>query len=87
MILALSGATSGARLSAQQAQVRRLTLDEALSLGANASEAVGIARAGVERALGQQQQARSELFPQLSGSASYTRTLASQFSAAVARPS
>ena len=82
-ILFLSGVTNGAELSAQQAQVRRLTLDEALSLGADASEAVGIARAGVERALGQQKQARSELYPQLSGSASYTRTLASQFSAAV----
>ena len=70
MMLVVSGATSGARLSAQQAQVRRLTLDQALSLGADASEAVGIARAGVERALGQQKQARSELFPQLSGSAS-----------------
>lgn len=79
VILALSAST----LAAQQATVRRLTLDEALRLGADASEAVAIARAGVERAQGLRQQARSEFYPQLSGSASYTRTLASQFSAAV----
>jgi outer membrane protein len=64
-----------------QAPARALSLDEAIRLAAPASEAVGIARAGVERARGQQAQARSELFPQLTGSASYTRTLRSQFSA------
>ncbi len=59
---------------------RTLSLDEALELGARTSESVGIARAGIQRARGQQRQARSELFPQLSGVASYTRTLRSQFS-------
>ncbi len=58
-----------------------LSLEQALDLAAPASEAVGIAWAGVERARGQQTQARSEFFPQLSGSASYTRTLKSQYSA------
>ncbi len=38
-----------------------------------------IARAGITRARGLQYQARSELFPQLSGSAGYTRALASEF--------
>ena len=66
---------------AAQVPARALSLDEAIRLAAPASEAVGIARAGVERARGQQAQARSELFPQLTGSASYTRTLRSQFSA------
>ncbi len=65
---------------AAQAPTRQLSLEEALSLAAPASEAVGIARAGVARARGQQAQARSEYFPQLTGSASYTRTLRSQFS-------
>src|SRR6185503_2122463 len=35
---------------------------------------------GVERAHGTQYQARSQFFPQIGGTASYTRTLASQFS-------
>lgn len=58
---------------------RTLTLDEAVRIAESQSEAVKIARAGVERAHGQQWQARSQYFPQLNGSASYTRTLASQF--------
>ena len=61
------------------AQARALTLEEALSLAERGSESVGIARAGVTRARGELRQARSELFPQLSGSASYTRALASEF--------
>jgi outer membrane protein TolC len=60
--------------------VATLSLDEALSRALPASEAVGIARAAVKRARGQEQVARSEFFPQLIGSASYTRTLSSQFS-------
>jgi outer membrane protein TolC len=71
-------ALAAAPLSAQQA--RTLSLDEALTIGARTSESVGIARAGVDRARGQQRQARSEYFPQLTGSASYTRTIRSQFS-------
>ena len=59
---------------------RALALDEAVRIAENQSEAVRIARAGVERAHGQQYQARSQFLPQLNGSASYTRTLASQFS-------
>jgi outer membrane protein TolC len=65
------------------AQTRSLSLAEALSQARSASEGIGIARAGVMRARGQLKQARSEFFPQLTGSASYTRTLASQFSRAV----
>ena len=69
---------AAAPLQAQSA--RSLSLDEALSIGARTSETVGIARAGVDRARGQQRQARSEYFPQLTGTASYTRTIRSQFS-------
>jgi len=64
------------------AQTLPLTLEEAVRTAELQSEAIRIARAGVQRAQGQQYQARSQRFPQLNGSASYTRTLASQFSSA-----
>ena len=59
---------------------RSISLDEAVRIAESQSEAIRIARAGVQRAEGQQYQARSLRLPQLNGSASYTRTLASQFS-------
>jgi outer membrane protein TolC len=62
-------------------QGRPLTLGEALDLAEKRSETVGIARAGVARAEGDRRRARSAYFPQLNGSASYQRTLQSQFSA------
>jgi outer membrane protein len=62
------------------AQPRVLTLDEAVRTAESQSEAIRIARAGVLRAQGQQYQARSQRLPQITGSAGYTRTLASQFS-------
>ena len=62
------------------AQTLPLTLEEAVRTAESQSEAIRIARAGVQRAQGQQYQARSQRYPQLNGSASYTRTLASQFS-------
>ena len=64
------------------AQTLPLTLEEAVRSAESQSEAIRIARAGVQRAQGQQYQARSQRYPQLNGSASYTRTLASQFSSA-----
>jgi outer membrane protein len=63
-----------------QAQPHALTLDEAVRTAEAQSEAIRIARAGVQRAEGQQYQARSQRLPQINASASYTRTLASQFS-------
>jgi outer membrane protein len=59
---------------------RAISLDEAVRVAESQSEQIRIARAGVQRAQGQQYQARSLRFPQLNGSAGYTRTLASQFS-------
>ncbi|MFN2637498.1 MAG: TolC family protein [Gemmatimonadaceae bacterium] len=61
-------------------QIRALSLDEAVRTAESQSEAIRIARAGVQRAQGQQYQARSQRLPQLNGSLGYTRTLASQFS-------
>jgi outer membrane protein TolC len=79
-VLLLLGATS---LAAQQPTLvpapRTLTLDEALELAIPASDAVGLARADVTRAEGEVKRARADLLPQLTGTASYTRTLKSQF--------
>ncbi|MEO6443742.1 MAG: TolC family protein, partial [Gemmatimonadaceae bacterium] len=66
-------------LGAQQA--RSLSLEDALRMSQLESEALRIAEAGVTRAEGQQLQARSQYLPQINGSAGYTRTLATQFSA------
>lgn len=72
-------------LLAQPAQpastTRQLSLEEALGLVVERSEAVRIAQAGAQRAAGQLRQTRSQLFPQLTGSLNYQRTLQSQFKA------
>jgi outer membrane protein len=60
---------------------RQLTLHEALDIAEKKSETVGIARAELARAEGDRRRARSAYFPQLTGSASYQRTIRSQFSA------
>ncbi len=65
--------------NAQQTVPRTLSLEEALQLARPASEAVALARVGIQRAHGQQLQARSDLLPQISGAFSYTRQLKSQF--------
>lgn len=57
-----------------------LSLDDALRMSESQSEPVRIARAGLQRAEGQHMQARSQYFPQVFGSAGYTRTLKSQYS-------
>src|SRR5687768_15386060 len=78
--LAAPPAAPVAPLVAQQpVQARSLSLEDALELAEDGSENVGIARAAVERAEGERKQARSGYLPQLTGSATYTRTLESQF--------
>lgn len=59
---------------------RILTLNEALALAEAQSEQVAMARAGITRAAGGELLVRSERRPQLSGSVSYDRALASEFS-------
>src|SRR4051812_9532670 len=66
-------------LAAQQAGT--LSLNQALELAEKKSESVGLARAEVARSEGDRRRVRSAYFPQLNGSASYQRTLESQFSA------
>ena len=66
----------GSRLSAQ---VRQVSLEDAIRLADRSNESIEIARAAVTRANGQQMIARSQFLPQLNASGSYARTLASQF--------
>jgi outer membrane protein TolC len=56
-----------------------LTLEQVLTLAEPRSEAVAIAQAGVRRAEGDQIRARSGELPQLSASASYDRSIATEF--------
>jgi outer membrane protein TolC len=79
--LASGSLAAQAQPAASNAQAAAtLSLDEAVRMAEGQSEAVQIARAGVRRAEGQKIQARSGLFPQIYGSAGYTRTLKSQYS-------
>jgi outer membrane protein TolC len=80
-LVALLGATGTLRAQTAAPEPRRLSLVEALDIAEAQSEAVGIARQDVARAQGERRRARSAYFPQLSGNASYQRTLRSQFSA------
>ena len=64
----------------------RLSLDDALRLAETQSPNIEVARSGVTRASGQRYQVRSQYFPQLNGTAGYTRTLESQFSSFTSAP-
>ncbi len=57
----------------------QLSLADALKLAEQRSEALKIAEAGLSRAQGQRYQARSQLMPQINGTAAYQRTIESQF--------
>jgi outer membrane protein TolC len=57
-----------------------LSLDDALRIAQDQSQTVEVARSGVVRASGSRLQARSQFFPQLNASLTYTKTLKSQFS-------
>ena len=67
-----AGATAGATV--------RLSLEDALQITQAQRQSIEVARAGVVRAEGQRLQTRSQYFPQLNGTAAYTKTLQSQFS-------
>lgn len=84
ILLALIGGTVATTLRAQEAArapATPLSIEQALDIAERESEAVGLARSGLAQAEGERRRARSAYFPQLTGSASYTRTLRSQFSA------
>lgn len=79
MLLALAAPAAAQQTSSSQPQA--LSLEQALAIAERESEAVGLARSELVQAEGERRRARSAFFPQLTGSASYTRTLRSQFSA------
>ena len=80
------GAQQPAPAPSNVASARALSLDEAIRLAARESEQLQVARAGITRARGQQQEARSHYLPQLTGSLAYARTLRSQFAALAGSP-
>ena len=69
---ATAGVTAGATVT--------LSLDDALRMAQAQSPTIDVARSGVVRASGTERQARSQFFPQLNASITYTKTLKSQFS-------
>jgi len=79
-MLLLAFAAPAAAQQATQVSAQPLSIEEALDLAERASESVGLARSGLAQAQGERQRARSGYYPQLTGSASYTRALRSQFS-------
>lgn len=66
-------------VAAQEARAQRLTFEQALRLAESTSEELAIAGAGLMRASGEQKRARSEYLPRVDLTASYVRTLASEF--------
>lgn len=64
-----------------------LTLVEALRIAIGASETIGLAQAGAQRANGQQFQTRSALLPQVNSSFNYQKALQNQFAAISAKSS
>src|SRR5688572_7790270 len=68
-----------AQVQAPAVPVGPLTLEQVLELAEARSETIAFAEAGVRRAEGERTRARSGLYPQLSASASYDRSLASEF--------
>ncbi len=83
----LPGSASAQLPTAGSSRPRALSLDDAIRLAAQESEALQIARAGLSRASGQLKQARSQYLPQVNSSLTYARTLRSQFSALASSPS
>lgn len=84
--LAFTALCAGSAVAQQPAAPRSapatiaLSLDEALRMAQAQSQTIEIARAGVTRATGTHDQARSQYLPQLNATAGYTKTLKSQFS-------
>jgi outer membrane protein len=82
LVLVATAAAAPGPLGGQQA----VSLSDAVARALGHSDAMAIAQAGVTRARGQVIQGESNLYPQLSGNASYTRTLATQYSALIHAP-
>jgi outer membrane protein TolC len=79
LLAAIFGAGVAAGVRAQDAV--ELSLEGALGRLDEVSESVRVAAAAVDRARGEEAQARSGYYPQVGASAGYTRTLESEFEA------
>lgn len=79
VLLLLSLAVGVASPGRAQVRPHSVSLEDALTLALPASETVGLARAAILRADGEQYRARSERYPQLTGSLGFTRLIRSQF--------
>lgn len=75
VLLAVSPAVAEGRQ-----EVIPLSLEEALSRAEGTNESLVIAEAGVDRTRGERRRARSGYYPQIGGSANFTRTFSSEFS-------
>ena len=85
--LALGPASLHAQVSAATGGPITLSLNDALRLATGASEQVALARAGEQRARGQQVQARSVLLPQVTSTLNWQKQLQNQFAAISKRAS
>jgi outer membrane protein len=81
IVVLLAAALAGRPLHGQD-----MSLSDAVGRALGGSDAVAIAKAGIVRARGQVAQAASSLYPQLTGNASYTRTIATQYTALIRAP-
>jgi outer membrane protein TolC len=79
LALGSAGAQQDTTRAMTVAAARPLSLEEALRTAESQSATLQLARARLTSAEGQRYQARSQYLPQLTGIASYTRTLRSQF--------
>jgi outer membrane protein TolC len=79
VLLAVIAILSAAPASAQQAGARPISLEDAISMAAPASETLELARASIYRARGEQYRQGWERWPQLSSTLGYSRLLRSQF--------
>jgi outer membrane protein len=75
----IAGLGFAASAAAQGSAPLTISLADAIRMAAGVSHTVKSAEAGTQRARGQQQQARSQYFPQLTATAGYQRTIQSQF--------
>jgi outer membrane protein TolC len=79
LCLSVAATPALAQVQAPALPTGPLTLAQVLELAEARSESIAVAQLGVQRAEGEQTRARSGRFPQLSLSASYDRSLASEF--------
>jgi outer membrane protein TolC len=83
-VLDLCALTLGLFLAQRPPQV--FTLDRVIDIAIESSELIRAGEADLEQTEGERRRARSGLFPQLTASAGYQRTLATEFSSLFRRP-